>query len=197
MHAQLIPKQQHLSQAKELFQDSEVNITSQRWQVKLTRLAKVAIPLPHATFPAFTHNFIHKFTFLSRTTPFEEDLLQPLEDVIRAPPNDLNRELFALPPRFGGLGIVNPVSRSPKEFRASLSISPSLSLLIESQVADYPWETLTSQRGLPGCLGFDQNTPTNCVCRTHFPVEHSLSCPKGGFPSIWCQVKLRTPQNGN
>ena len=28
------------------------------------------------------------------------------------------------------------------------------------------------------------NTPTNCACGTNFSVEHSLSCPKGGFPSI-------------
>ena len=28
------------------------------------------------------------------------------------------------------------------------------------------------------------NTPTNCECGTSFSVEHVLSCPKGGFPSI-------------
>ncbi len=28
------------------------------------------------------------------------------------------------------------------------------------------------------------NTPTNCACGLHFSVEHALSCPKGGFPSI-------------
>ena len=28
------------------------------------------------------------------------------------------------------------------------------------------------------------NTPTNCACGSHFTVEHALSCPKGGFPSI-------------
>ena len=28
------------------------------------------------------------------------------------------------------------------------------------------------------------NTPINCPCETHFSVEHALSCPKGGFPSI-------------
>ena len=28
------------------------------------------------------------------------------------------------------------------------------------------------------------NTPINCPCGTHFSVEHALSCPKGGFPSI-------------
>ena len=28
------------------------------------------------------------------------------------------------------------------------------------------------------------NAPQNCACGTHFSVEHVLSCPKGGYPSI-------------
>ena len=28
------------------------------------------------------------------------------------------------------------------------------------------------------------NTPIHCACGTQFSVEHSLSCPKGGFPSF-------------
>ena len=28
------------------------------------------------------------------------------------------------------------------------------------------------------------NTPTGCACGAAFSVEHALSCPKGGFPSI-------------
>ena len=28
------------------------------------------------------------------------------------------------------------------------------------------------------------NAPLNCACDTHFSVEHVLSCPKGGYPSI-------------
>ena len=28
------------------------------------------------------------------------------------------------------------------------------------------------------------NAPLNCACGTHFSVEHVLSCPKGGYPSI-------------
>ncbi len=27
-------------------------------------------------------------------------------------------------------------------------------------------------------------TPIHCDCGTHFSIEHSLSCPKGGFPTI-------------
>ena len=28
------------------------------------------------------------------------------------------------------------------------------------------------------------NTPSTCACGSHFTVEHALSCPKGGYPSI-------------
>ena len=152
----LITKEQYLSQAKELFQDTEVNITTQgrpylgaalgsnefcdefvrekvlEWQTELNLLAKVATSQPHTAFAAFIHGFTHKFTYLSRTTPLKDHLVQPVEDVIRfqliptltgrAPPNDLERELFTLPARLGGLGITNLVSRSSKEFQASLSI---------------------------------------------------------------------------
>ena len=27
-------------------------------------------------------------------------------------------------------------------------------------------------------------TPSTCACGTKFSIEHALSCPKGGFPSI-------------
>ena len=98
----LITKEQHLSQAKELFQDSEINITLQgrpylgtslgseefcdqfvkmkvmEWQEELTLLAKIATSQPHATYAAFIHGFIHKFTYLSRTNPNKDHLLQPL-----------------------------------------------------------------------------------------------------------------------
>ena len=125
------------------------------WQEELNNLARVAISQPHTTFTAFTHGFIHKFMYLSRMTPFKEHLLQPLEDVIRSqltrvwtgrdPSNNLDSEFFALPPCLGGLGIVNPVNHSPNEFCALFSISVPLSVSIELQVADYPWETLEAR----------------------------------------------------
>ena len=279
----LIVKDHHLPKAREIFQDSGLNITSQgrpylgaalgseeysklfvtekvlEWKEELLRLADIALTQPHAAFAAFTHGFVHKFTYLSRTTPFSEHLLQPLEDVIhsnlipawtgRVPPNDLERELFALPARLGGLGIVNPASSSSREFDASVSISAPLSHLIKCQVTEYSGDTLAAQMGakqevrkqrqdilkssaatlkvtLKASLkhamdlaqekgastwitslpledyGFSlhkgafrdamalrygwlpSNVPTNCACGTHFTVEHALSCPKGGFPSI-------------
>ena len=89
----LICKEQYLSQASELFRNSNVNITAQgrsylgvalgseeyaaefvrmkvtEWQEELLQLAKVATTQPHATYGAYIHGFVHKFTFLSRTTP--------------------------------------------------------------------------------------------------------------------------------
>ena len=222
-------------------------------------LADIATSQPHATYAAFIHGFTHQFTYLSRTTPNKDHLLEPLEQFIRskvipawtgrAPPNDLERELFALPARLGGLGIVDLVGRSHKEFQASVSISAPLCHLIQSQQSDYPWETmdvqteaklnvrkqrreesrslvsniksalsdslkhaveLAQEKGASTWLtslpleefGFSlhkgafrdalalrygwlpSNTPINCPCGTHFSVDHALSCPKGGFPSI-------------
>ena len=279
----LITKEAHLSEAEELFRDSDVNITSHgrpylgaalgsaefceefvihkvaEWKEELTQLAIAATTQPHATSAAFIHGFVNKLTYLSRTTPMKGSLLQPLEDLIRsrlipawtgrAPPSDLERELFALPARLGGLGIVNPASSLSKEFSASRSISAPLSHLIEHQQSVYPWEIqdaqlsvkqdvcrqrsddsksaaatvkstlsnalkravdLAQERGASTWLtslpleefGFSlhkgafrdalslrygwlpSNTLTYCACGAHFTVEHSLSCPKGDFPSI-------------
>ena len=229
------------------------------WKEELTQLATAVTTQPHATFAAFIYGSVHKFTYLSRTTPMKDSSLQPLEDLIRsrlipawtgrAPPSDLERELFALPARLGGLGIVNPASSLSKEFPASCSISAPLSHLIKHQQSVYPWEIqdaqlsakpevcrqrsddsksaattvksalstalkcavdLAQERGASTWLtslpleefGFSvhkgafrdalslkygwlpSNTPTDCACGTHFSVEHSLSCPKGGSPSI-------------
>ena len=43
-----------------------------------------------------------------------------LSQLMRAPPNDTDRELLALPARLGGLGIVNPTKLSPSEHQASM-----------------------------------------------------------------------------
>ena len=48
----------------------------------------------------------------------------------RAPPNDFERGLFALPPRWGGLGLCNPIYRASQEFSASLKITEPLCSLI-------------------------------------------------------------------
>jgi len=104
----LITKEQFLPKARELFEDTSVNITCQgrpylgaplgcdhfrdefvrgkvaQWEDELSLLAHIAITQPHAAFVAFTHGMVHRFTYLCRTTPGIGSLLQPLEDIIQS-----------------------------------------------------------------------------------------------------------------
>ena len=181
----LIAKEQHLSKAKELFNDTDIRITSrgrpylgtplvpeefteefvtkkvQEWSEQLLELANIATTQPHATFTAFGHGYVHKFTYLSRVTPNIDLLLQPLEDIIqsrlipawtgRAPPNAIERDLFTLPACFGRLGIVNLPSCSSSEFSNSVKISSPLTDLILIKSSNYP------------CMGCPGST---AVCKT-------------------------------
>ena len=118
-------------------------------------LSDIVKAQPHAAYAAFIHGYVHKFSYLCRTTPNTEDHLHALEDCIRhnlipsltgrAPPSDLDWELLTLPARLGGLGIINPISLSPLEFKAFVSISSPLCNLIATQCQDYPYDCLETQ----------------------------------------------------
>ena len=106
------------------------------WSADVTRLAKIAQSQPHAAYSAFTKGLSSRWIYVSRTIPDIAKLLQPLEDAIRlvlipaltgrAPPNDTERNLFALPPQWGGLGLSNPVCHADQESDASRKISEPL-----------------------------------------------------------------------
>ena len=80
--------------------------------------------------------------FLIRTIPDVGDLLSPLEQAIRCrfipaltgqtAVNDLERDLFALPARLGGLGIFNPTQLTDFQHSTSKNVSaPLVSLILE------------------------------------------------------------------
>ena len=153
----LVTKESHLDKAREIFLDTQVRITSKgrpllgaplglrefidhfisekisQWGEDLSLLAEIAKSQPHAAYAAFTHGFVHKFSYLCCTVPDLEATLQPLEDHIRSllipsltgqgHPNDLICELLSLPARLGGLGLVNLASNSCSRFHASIRIS--------------------------------------------------------------------------
>ena len=110
------------------------------WSSDVTLLAKVAQSQPHAAYSAFTKGLASHWVYVSRTVMDIDTYMQPLEDVIRcvlipaltgqAPPNDFERDLFALPPRWGGLGLCNPICHASQEFSASLKITKPLCSLI-------------------------------------------------------------------
>ena len=95
----------------------------------MERLSSIAATQPHAAYATFIHGLISKWTYLVRTTPDIEDLLQPLENAIRQQLlpsltgqtafNDLDRDLLALPTCLGGLGIINFSCQATAHNRAS------------------------------------------------------------------------------
>ena len=107
------------------------------WSAEVLLLAKIAESQPHAAYSALTHGLSSRWRYVFRTLPDIAECLQPLEDVIRctllptllgiSPPNDTIRDLVALPPCWGGLGIFNPSVQCNQEYSASLDITGPLS----------------------------------------------------------------------
>ena len=115
------------------------------WESQLVTLSSIARTQPHAAYSALTHALTGRWTFLARTSPGLGQYLQPLEDMLRSrlipaltghpsPGNDI-RALLALPPRLGGLGIINPVAALSKEFERSTTICAPLTnqIVLQSQ----------------------------------------------------------------
>ena len=175
----LVTKESYLAKVREIFRDTQIKITSQgrphlgsplsskesvdqfvsekitQWSEELLLLADLAKSQPHATYAAFTHGYVHKFSYLCRTVPDTEHSLQPLEDCVRSqlipsltgrsPPNDSIHELLSLPARHGGLGLVNPAKNSRSQYQASTSISEPLKDLILAQIHEYSLDCIDAQ----------------------------------------------------
>ena len=81
--------------------------------------------------------------------------LLPLEMIIRTklipaltgrpPPNDLDRDLLALPARLGGIALVNPTQGTDTDFLSSVKITEALKDAIIQQDFQYSGEVVVQQ----------------------------------------------------
>ena len=100
----LVVKTEHAVRARELFADTDINITTEgkrhlgavvgsrsyteeyvagkveKWTEEIKKLAHIAQTQPHAAYSAYTHGLSSRWSFLSRTIPDIADLLYPLEE---------------------------------------------------------------------------------------------------------------------
>ena len=116
------------------------------WTNQLKTLAHIAKLEPHSAYSAFIFGVKNKWNFLMRTIPNIDHLLEPLEEAIRKElipalsgnrnPTDLERSILELPPRLGGLGIVNPTKTASTEFQNSMKLTAKLAEAIISQNTD-------------------------------------------------------------
>ena len=134
------------------------NRRSPSWVDELERLSRMATTQPHAAFAAFTHRLSGRWTYLARTTPHIEDLIKRLEEAIRRvfipnltsrnAFNNTERDMLALPPRLGGLGISDPSKKSALHYSTCETISAPLVRLILDQSEEYTPEVKATQTRL-------------------------------------------------
>ena len=106
------------------------------WTSEIVNLSEIAKKDPHSAYCAFTHGLRHKYTYLFRTVSNIETLLQPLERAItdyllpaitgNHQCNEIERKLLSLPPKLGGLGIINPIDFAAEQFNDSVMVTKEL-----------------------------------------------------------------------
>ena len=94
-------------------------------------LAEYAVSEPQAAYAAFTFGLVHKWGYFQRTIPDTSHLENAIS--VKLIPaltghtcSDLERNLFSLPCRLGGLGIPNPVDTADSTFSDSVFITAPL-----------------------------------------------------------------------
>ncbi len=108
-----------------------MNTKVRLWSSSINTLSNIAKSQPHGV--------LSKWTYLSRVVPNTSHLLVPLDDALRInlipaitgrpPPNNAECDLYALPARFGRLGIRTPSKLADKEVHHSLKTHhPSLTV---------------------------------------------------------------------
>ena len=117
------------------------------WVSEIRRLSEIAKFQPQAAYAVFTHALTSRWTFLMRTAPSIEPLLQPLEEAIRHQfllavtgrqgITDLERKLLALPAHHGGLGVQILTRNANNQFKACIEVTAPLVKLISQQNPNY------------------------------------------------------------
>ena len=124
------------------FKEKYVKKKVDGWIEDVKQLSKIAKEEPQIAHSAYTKAMCMRWSFAQRTIADIGHLFQPLEDVIRAEfipaivgrkISDFEREIMALPVRFGGIGILNPTKTADVEFQTSLKITTNLRQLIYHQ----------------------------------------------------------------
>ena len=115
------------------------------WVKDIEELAAIAKEEPQIAYSAFTKGLSSRWSYIQRTIDGIADLFQPLEDtiynslipsIVGRKVNSLERDMLALPLRFGGLGIQNPTKTADREYQASKRITSQLTELIFNQDQD-------------------------------------------------------------
>ena len=121
----------------ESFQKKYVSEKVTRWIRELEDLCKIAKMEPQLAYAAYTFGLSKKWIYVMRTIPNISEYLKPLEECIRTKfipvilggkyqPNELDRDIYSLPTKHGGLAIFNPAEMCDSEYKYSLAATNPL-----------------------------------------------------------------------
>ena len=127
------------------FRNEYVSGKIAKWVQDIEQLSEIAEEEPQLAYTAFTKAMCMRWCFLQRTIPNSRDFFIPVEEPIRDKlipallgrrVNEIERKIFALPVKYGGLGILNPVETAEREFQNSCTITQNLTEIMENQETD-------------------------------------------------------------
>ena len=123
------------------------------WINDIAKLAESALSQPQACYAAYIFGLKHRWKYFLRTLPDFQDLLEPLENAIshmlipaitERKCNQLDRNILALPVRFGGQGLGNPFLEARREYASSVKVTKPLVEQIVSQSHQLPEDSVTN-----------------------------------------------------
>ena len=129
----------------ENFKEQYVTNKIRKWVEDVEELADIAQDEPQLVYSSFTKAICHRWTYVQRTIPNIEHHFEKLEEAIRDKlipaligrnVSNIERQILALPVRFGGMGIANP-TESSKQFAASTKITENLTRVTCNQEKDF------------------------------------------------------------
>jgi hypothetical protein len=113
------------------------------WVSQIKTLSDIAKSEPQAAYACFIHGLRHKYSYVLRTIPGFKTELPPVEQAVRdhfipaltegAIISDEDRDLLALPLKYGGLGVINVTEIADSEFTYSCMLTEELTKSIISQ----------------------------------------------------------------
>ena len=98
-----------------------------------------------AVYSCYTKAISHRWSYVQRTIPGIRHLFIPLEEAIKEKLipaiigrkiSDVERKIFAVPVRMGGMNILNPVETAETEYESSRYITENLAQVIGNQETD-------------------------------------------------------------
>ena len=126
------------SEYKEKYVSDKVSI----WQSELEELSEIAKSEPQLAYAAYIFGLSKRWLYIMRTMKDIEHLLQPLENtiknsflqtIVKHTYSQLDRLIYTMPAKFGGLGIFDPTQACRTEYHCSLRATAPLVKAIQQQ----------------------------------------------------------------